>query len=402
MSENPPPAGKVVVGVQFLFVAFGGTVLMPLLVGLDPATALFTAGVGTLIFHAVTKGKVPIFLGSSFAYIAPVLAVSKEWGLDATVAGFLGVAVVYFAVSALVRWRGTEFLDRLFPPVVVGPTIVLIGLSLAGSAVDMAKGDWLLALVSLAAALAAMSSGRGLLRLLPVLCGVAVGYAAAAALGRVDFSGIAAAPWFALPPNLVHLHLPRFAWQPMVCLVPIALASILEHVGDIYVIGQVAEKDFVHDPGLHRTLLGDGLAVFFAALVGGPPVTTYSEVTGAVQITRVTRPEVLRITAATAIVLSVFGKMTAVLRSIPPPVLGGIMLMLFGSIAAVGIQSMIRHKVDFSETRNLAIAGLMLTLGVGGAALRMGSLSLEGIGLSALAGMALNLVLPRGGEAAKK
>lgn len=316
-------------------------------------------------------------------------------------AGFLGVAAVYLAVSALVRWRGTEFLDRLFPPVVVGPTIVLIGLSLAGNAVNMAKGDWLLALVSLAAALAAMSWGRGMLRLLPVLCGVAVGYAAAAALGRVDFSAIESAPWFALPPNLVHLHLPRFAWQPMMCLVPIAMASILEHVGDIYVIGQVAEKDFVHDPGLHRTLFGDGLAVFFGALVGGPPVTTYSEVTGAVQITRVTRPEVLRITAVTAVVLSVFGKMTAVLRSIPPPVLGGIMLMLFGSIAAVGIQNMIRHKVDFSETRNLAIAGMMLTIGVGGAVLRVGSLSLEGIGLSALVGVALNLVLPRGAGTAK-
>lgn len=389
------PVRKGVVGIQFLFVAFGGTVVMPLLVGLDPATALFTAGAGTLLFHAVTKGRVPVFLGSSFAFIAPILAVSGEWGLDAAVGGFLGVAAAYLAASALVRWRGTDFLDRVFPPVVVGPTILLIGLSLAGGAVSLAQQDWLLALVSLASAVAVMTWGRGLPRLLPVVAGVGAGYAAAAALGRMDVSGIAGAPWFALPPNLAHPHLPHLAWQPTLCLVPVALACILEHVGDIYVIGQVAGKDFVRDPGLHRTLLGDGLGVLFAALLGGPPVTTYSEVTGAVQITRVTDPAVLRITAVAAIALSMFGKMAAVLHSIPEPVVGGIMLLLFGSIASVGIQGMVRNKVDFSETRNLVIAGLMLTLGVGGAAVRWGSFSLGGIGLSALVGIALNAILPR-------
>jgi uracil permease len=400
-TDTPPtpealgPVRKGVVGIQFLFVAFGGTVVMPLLVGLEPAAALFTAGVGTLLFHAVTKGCVPVFLGSSFAFIAPILAVSGEWGLDAAVGGFLGVAAAYLAASALVRWRGTDFLDRVFPPVVVGPTILLIGLSLAGGAVSLAQQDWLLALVSLASAVAVMTWGRGLPRLLPVVAGVGAGYAAAAALGRVDVSGIAAAPWFALPPNLAHPHLPHLAWQPTLCLVPVALACILEHVGDIYVIGQVAGKDFVRDPGLHRTLLGDGLGVLFAALLGGPPVTTYSEVTGAVQITRVSDPAVLRITAVAAIALSMFGKMAAVLHSIPEPVVGGIMLLLFGSIASVGIQGMVRNKVDFSETRNLVIAGLMLTLGVGGAALRWGSFSIGGIGLSALVGIALNAILPR-------
>ncbi len=263
------PVRKCVVGIQFLFVAFGGTVLMPLLVGLEPSTALFTAGVGTLLFHAVTKGKVPVFLGSSFAFIAPILAVSGEWGLDAAAGGFLGVAAASLAASALVRWRGTEFLDRVFPPVVVGPTIVLIGLSLAGGAVTMAQADWLLAFVSLAVAVAVMSWGRGLPRLLPVVAGVGAGYAVAAALGRVDVSGIA------------------------------------------------------------------------------------------------------------------------------DPVVGGIMLLLFGSIASVGIQGMVRNKVDFSETRNLVISGVMLTLGVGGAAVRWGSFSLGGIGLSALVGIALNAVLPR-------
>lgn len=386
---------KGIVGFQFLFVAFGSTVLVPLLVGLDPTTALFTAGVGTLIFHAVTKGQVPVFLGSSFAYIPPILAISAEWGMPGAMAGFAGAAVVYFVVSALVRSRGPGFLDRLFPPVVVGPTIILIGLSLADTAVNMSKGDWLLAIVSLAASVAALSWGRGLLRLLPIVVGVAVGYAVAAALGRVDFSGVASAPWFALPPNLAHPQLPRLAWQPFLLMMPIALASILEHVGDVYVISQIAEKDFIRAPGLHRTLLGDGLAIFFGAMAGGPPVTTYSEVTGAVQITRVTDPSVLRITAVAAIAVAFFGKMAALLRSIPPPVLGGIMLLLFGTIAAVGIQSMVRHKVDFSQTRNTVIAGVMLTLGVGGTAMNLGRFALGCVGLSALVGLFLNLLLPR-------
>ena len=301
---------------------------------------------------------------------------------------------MYLAVAALVRWRGTGFLDRLFPQVVVGPTIILIGLSLAPNAVKMAGEDWRLALVSLATAMAVISWGRGLFRLLPVVAGVAVGYALAAARGLVDFSGIAAAPWLALPPNLAHPKLPRFAWQSLAFMVPVALASVIEHIGDVYVIGQVAGRDFVHRPGLHRTLLGDGLAILFGALAGGPPVTTYSEVTGAVQITRVTDPAVLRITALAAIAFSVVGKLGAFLRSIPTAVLGGIMLLLFGTIACVGVEGMIRHKVDLSETRNVVIAGVMLTLGVGGAVFRLGSFSLGGIGLAALVGVGLNLLLP--------
>ncbi|MBQ9343912.1 MAG: uracil-xanthine permease [Kiritimatiellae bacterium] len=386
---------KGIVGVQFLFVAFGGTVLMPLLVGMNPSTALFAAGVGTLLFHAITKGSVPVFLGSSFAYIAPIPALTQQWGLDGAMTGFLGAGLVYLVVSALVRWRGTAFLNWLFPPVVVGPTIMLIGLMLTPTAVEWAQADWLLACVSLAVSIAVMMWGRGLLRLLPVVCGIAAGYVLAVALRRVDFAGIAAAPWVALPSNLLHPHLPRLAWQPFVCLMPIALAGILEHVGDIYVIGQIAGKDFVHAPGIHRTLLGDGVAILVSSFVGGPPVTTYSEVTGAVQITRVTDPAVLRITAATAIAVSLFGKMTALLQSIPKSVLGGIMLLLFGTIASVGVQSMIRHKVDFSDTRNLVIAGVMLSVGIGGVVVRLGTLSLSGIGVAALVGLLLNLLLPR-------
>ena len=395
MNQQLSPMRKTIVGIQFLFVAFGATVLMPLLVGLDPATAMFSAGVGTLIFHAVTKGMVPIFLGSSFAYIAPIILASKQWGLAGTMTGFIGVAVIYFIVSALIRWRGTAFLNRLFPPIVVGPTIVLIGLSLAPTAVNMAKENWLLAIISLSVAVLVLRLGRGLIQLLPVVIGVAVGYVVAICLGKVDFTAVSTSRWFALPANIAHPKLPEFMWQPFACMMPIALASILEHVGDVYVISQVAEKDFIHKPGLHRTIFGDGMAILFASFVGGPPVTTYSEVTGAVQITRVTNPQVLRITAVTAIVFSVIGKMSAFLQSIPSAVLGGIMLLLFGTIASVGIQSMVRNKIDFSDSRNTIIASIMLTIGVGGAVLNIGSFSLGGIGLAALVGVLLNLLLPK-------
>ena len=394
MNQQLSPVRKTIVGIQFLFVAFGATVLMPLLVGLDPATAMFSAGVGTLIFHAVTKGMVPIFLGSSFAYIAPIMLASKQWGLAGTMTGFIGVAAIYFVVSALIRWRGTAFLNRLFPPIVVGPTIILIGLSLAPTAVNMAKENWLLAVISLSVAVVVLRWGRGLIQLLPVVIGVAVGYIVAICMGKVDFVVVVDAPWLALPTNIAHPKMPEFMWQPFVCMMPIAIASILEHVGDVYVISQVAEKDFVHKPGLHRTILGDGLAILFGSFVGGPPVTTYSEVTGAVQITRVTNPQVLRITAVTAIVFSVIGKMSAFLQSIPSAVLGGIMLLLFGTIGSVGIQSMVRNKIDFSDTRNTIITSLMLTVGVGGAVLNAGSFSLGGIGLAALVGIVLNLVVP--------
>ena len=389
------PVRKTAVGVQFLFVAFGSTVLMPLLVGLDPSTALFSAGVGTLIFHLVTKGMVPIFLGSSFAYIAPIILASKQFALPGVLAGFAGVALVYFIAAALIRWRGSDFINRLFPPVVVGPTIILIGLSLSGTAVNMASTDWLLAVVSLLAAIAILIWGRGMFKLLPVIVGVAVGYVVAICLGKVDFSGLLSASWLALPQNIAHPQMPQFAWQPFVCMMPIATASIVEHVGDVYVISQVAEKDFVKNPGLHRTMFGDGLAILAASLMGGPPVTTYSEVTGAVQITRVTQPVVLRITAVTAIVFSVIDKLNALLQSIPQAVLGGIMLLLFGTIASVGIQSLVRNKVDFSDTRNIIIASVVLTTGIGGAVLSVGSFSLTGIGLSTVIGIILNLILPQ-------
>jgi uracil permease len=400
MNQELTSFHKTVVGVQFLFVAFGALVLMPLLVGLDPSTAMLSAGVGTLIFHVVTKGKVPVFLGSNFAYVAPILLSAKLWGFPGVFTGFLGVAVVYFAVAALVRLYGTAFLDRIFPPVVIGPTIMLIGLSLAPTAVDMAKKNWLLAVIALAVSVAVLMWAKGLLNLLPIVTGVAAGYAAALCLGQVDLTPLKEAPWFALPASVAHPRLPILSWQPFFVMMPIALASIIEHVGDVYVISHVAEKDFVHDPGLHRTILGDGLAILFGAFAGGPPVTTYSEVTGAIQITKVTDPKVLRITAVAAILFSVLGKMNAFLQTIPQAVLGGIMMMLFGTIASVGVQSMTHHKVNFEATRNTVIVAIMLSIGVGGAVFTVGSFSLSSIGLAAIVGIILNLILP--GRHAKK
>lgn len=385
---------KIIVGIQFLFVAFGATELVPLLIGLDPATALFTAGIGTFIFHFITKGKVPIFLGSSFAFIAPIIYASQQWGMTGTIAGISGVAVVYFVMSALIKWQGKKLLDRLFPPVVIGPIIILIGLSLSPSAVNMAKENWLLAIISLTTAILVLTFGRGLLKLVPVVLGITVGYIVALCMGLVDLSGVESAPWFALPSSISNFHLPQFAWKPFVYMIPVAIAPVIEHIGDVYVVSAVAQKDFTKDPGLHRTMLGDGLACLFASFVGGPPVTTYSEVTGAMQITRVTHPQVIRIAAVTAIVFSVIGKLSALLQSIPSPVLGGIMLLLFGTIASVGVQSLMHHKVDFNSTRNIIIVSVILTMGIGGAVFSFGSFSISGIGLSAVIGVLLNLILP--------
>jgi len=375
-------------------VAFGATVLVPLLVGLDPATALFTAGIGTFIFHLTTKGKVPIFLGSSFAFIAPIISASKQWGMPGTLAGIIGVSLVYFLMSALIKWQGRKLLNRLFPPVVIGPVIILIGLSLSSSAVDMAKNNWLLAGISLTVAILVLTLGKGLIKLVPVVCGIVVGYIAAVCMGEVDFTNVAAAPWFALPPALADFHLPQFAWEPFLFMIPVAIAPVIEHIGDVYVVGAVAQKDFVKDPGLHRTMLGDGLACLAASFFGGPPVTTYSEVTGAMSITKITQPQVIRISAATAIVFSVIGKLSALLQSIPAAVLGGIMLLLFGTIASVGIQNLIQHKVNLNHTRNTIIISVTLTIGIGGAILTYGNFAMSGIGLSAIVGVLLNLVLP--------
>ena len=391
------PVQKTVVGMQFLFVAFGSTVLVPLLVGMDPSVALFTAGIGTLIFHLVTKGKVPIFLGSSFAFIAPIIKATELYGLPGTLSGLIAVGAVYGIMSALIRFRGVGFIARLFPPVVVGPVIMLIGLSLAGTGVDMAKNNWLLAIIALITTIIVSLFGKGLLRLIPIFSGIVVGYIAAIFMGLIDFQPVAEASWFALPAFVR----PEFRWEAITFMIPVAIAPVIEHIGDVYAINEVAGKDFVKDPGLHRTMLGDGLACVAASFIGGPPVTTYSEVTGAVSLTKITDPAVIRIAAIVGILFSVLGKVSAILKTIPSAVLGGIMLLLFGTIASVGISSLVKSKVDLGDTRNLVIASLILTLGIGGAELTIGTVTIGGIGLAALVGVLLNFILPKSKTAEK-
>ena len=389
------PLRKGIAGVQYLFVAFGATVLVPLLVGLDPSTALFSAGVGTLIFHLVTKGKVPIFLGSSFAFIAPIVSATELYGLSGALFGCLGVSAVYLVMSLLIRLFGLRFISRLFPPVVIGPIIMLIGLSLSGSAVKMAQSNWLLAVVSLSTAIIVTLYARGIARLIPIFLGIIIGYIADLLFFEVDLAPIASAPWFSRP----QVTLPEtFSWQPILFMIPVAIAPVIEHIGDVYVVNNVAGKNFVKEPGLHRTMLGDGLACLFASLVGGPPVTTYSEVTGALSLTKITDPAVFRIAAVTGIIFSLVGKVSALLRSIDQAILGGIMLLLFGTIAGAGISSLLQSRVNLASSRNIVIISVTLTTGIGGAVLSFGSFSLSGIGLSALIAVLLNLLLPERAE----
>ena len=393
MSQLPQltPARKTIVGIQYLFVAFGATVLVPLLVGLDPSTALFSAGVGTLIFHFVTKGQVPIFLGSSFAFIAPIIKATELYGLGGALFGIIGVAAVYITMSILIRVFGTKFITKLFPSIVIGPIIMLIGLSLSGAAVNMATNNWILALVSLSTAIVITLYAKGIMKLIPIFCGILVGYLTDVIFFDVNFAEVTNAAWFSFP----KVVLPeKFSWQPILFMIPVAIAPVIEHIGDIYVVNSVTGKDFVKKPGLHRTMLGDGLACLFASLVGAPPVTTYSEVTGAMSLTKVTDPVVFRIAAITGIVFSMIGKISALLKSIDEAILGGIMLLLFGTIASAGISNLLNSKVNLTNPRNMVIISVTLTTGIGGAMLQFGNFSLAGIGLSAVIAVILNLILP--------
>lgn len=389
-NRNQLTPKNVILGVQFLFVAFGATVLVPLLVGIDPSVALFTAGIGTLLFHLITKGMVPVFLGSSFAFIAPIIESTRLYGLPGTFSGIIAVGIVYTVVSALVKLRGLTFVERLFPSTVVGPVIMIIGLSLASTAVDMAKTNWIIASCSLLAAIIVVVFTKGMIKLIPIFIGIVVGYLIGLAMGVIDFTPIKEASWIGLPAFTA----PKFSWGAILYMIPVAVAPIIEHVGDMYAIGGVAEKNFIEKPGLHRTLLGDGIASSLAGFFGGIPNTTYSEVTGAISLTKVTNPFILRISAVTAIAFSLIGKISGFLKTIPQAVLGGIMLLLFGLIASVGIKTLIDSKTDMTKTRNQVIVSVVLTVGIGGAVVSWGNFSLAGIGLAAVVGIVLNLILP--------
>jgi uracil permease len=381
---------QIIIGMQMLFVAFGAVVLVPLLVGIDPAVALFTAGCGTLIFHFITKGKIPVFLGSSFVFIAPVIKATEMYGYSGALGGLMAVGIVYILMSLIVKKKGIKFLSNLFPPVVVGPVIMIIGLSLAGTGVEMANSNWLLAIIALSTAIFVVVFGKGTIKLLPVIFGLVVSYVVAIILGLVDFTKLISAPWFSVP----QFSAPAFNINAILFLIPVAIAPIIEHIGDMYAISKATNKNFVKDPGLSRTMFGDGCATFFSGLMGGTPTTTYSEVTGAIILTKITEPAVLRIAAITAICFAFLGKITGFLYTIPKATLGGMMLLLFGMITIVGIKSITENKVNLNHTKNMVIIAVMLTIGVGGAMINFGNFAFGGVALSCVIGITLNQVLP--------
>ncbi|MFZ7128219.1 MAG: uracil-xanthine permease family protein [Desulfobacterales bacterium] len=393
------------VGAQMLFVAFGALVLVPLLTGLDPNVALFTAGVGTLIFQAVTRGKVPVFLASSFAFIAPIIYGVKTWGIPATMCGLAAAGLVYVVLSLLIRWRGSGIVQRILPPVVTGPVIMVIGLILAPVAVNMAMGKTgdgavvlvpesaalTVSMIALATTILVSLLGRGMLRLIPILCGIAAGYLISIPYGLIDLSRVAEASWISIPDFVF----PEWNLQAVFFIVPVAIAPAIEHFGDVLAIGSITGKDYLEDPGIQNTMLGDGLATSFASCLGGPPNTTYSEVTGAVALIRIFNPAIMTWAAIFAVLLAFVGKVGALLQTIPAPVMGGIMLLLFGAIMVVGLNSLVRAGNDLMEPRNLSIVALILVFGIGGMTFSFGKFALEGIGLAGILGVFLNLILPR-------
>jgi len=392
-------------GAQMLFVAFGALVLVPLLTGLDPNVALFTAGAGTLIFQVITRRTVPIFLASSFAFIAPIIYGVQTWGIPSTMCGLVAAGIMYMILSAIISWRGVSALERVLPPIVTGPVIMVIGLILAPVAVFMAMGKTgdgsavlvpenialFISMVSLGTTIGVSMFGRGVFKLIPILSGIIVGYLISIPFGLVDLSPVAAAPWFAVP----SFTFPEFNWQAILFIVPVAIAPAIEHFGDVLAISSITGKNYLKDPGVHRTMLGDGVATSFASMLGGPPNTTYSEVTGAVALTRVFNPGIMTWAAIFAILLAFVGKVGALLQTIPVPVMGGIMILLFGTIMVVGINTLVKAKLDLMEARNLAIVAVIVVFGVGGMAFSPGEFTLKGIGLAGIIGVILNLVLPR-------
>ncbi len=395
---------QFLLGAQMLFVAFGALVLVPLLTGLDPNVALFGAGVGTLLFQLVTKRSVPIFLASSFAFIAPIMFGVQTWGIPATMGGLMVAGVVYVIMGGIIKVRGVGFIHKLLPPVVVGPVIMVIGLGLAPAAVNMALGksgdgafqlvDGSVALwisgISLATTIAMSVFAKGFFRLVPILAGIISGYVTALFFGVVDFSPVLNAAWLAMPAFTA----PAFNINAILFMIPVAIAPAVEHVGDMLAISNVTGKDYLKKPGLHRTMAGDGVATIAASMFGAPPNTTYSEVTGAVMLTRAFNPAIMTWAAVTAIILAFVGKLGAVLQTIPVPVMGGIMILLFGSIATVGLNTLIKNQVDLHKARNLTIVAVTLVFGIGGMAFGIGEFSLQGISLCGIVAILLNLILP--------
>ncbi|MGY5746265.1 uracil-xanthine permease family protein [Vibrio antiquarius] len=391
-------------GAQMLFVAFGALVLVPLLTGLDPNVALFGAGVGTLLFQLMTKRSVPIFLASSFAFIAPIMFGIQTWGIGATMGGLMAAGLVYVALGAMIKVRGVGFIHKILPPVVVGPVIMVIGLGLAPTAVNMAVGKTgdgaaqlvngdaaiIISAVSLLTTIVLSVFAKGFLKLVPIVGGILAGYSVSLFYGVVDFTPVTQAAWLAMP----NFTAPEFNINAILFMIPVAIAPAVEHVGDMLAISNVTGKNYLKKPGLHRTIAGDGVATIAASMVGAPPNTTYSEVTGAVMLTKAFNPVIMTWAAITAIVLALVDKLGAVLQTIPVPVMGGIMILLFGSIATVGLNTLIKNNVDLHKSRNLVIVAVTLVFGIGGMAFGIGEFSLQGVSLCGIVAIILNLVLP--------
>lgn len=391
-----------IIGAQMLLVAFGALVLVPLLTGLDSNVALFTAGIGTLLFQIVTKGKVPIFLASSFAFIAPISYGVQTWGLTATLGGMIAVGLFYMVLSFVIKVRGIGFIINLLPPIVTGSVIAVIGLILAPTGMKMAMGiagteqvipqntALIISMSSLVTTILVSILGKGMIRLIPILVGIVVGCIVSAFMGVLDLSPVSGAKWFALPSFVF----PTFELAPILYFIPVALAPAIEHFGDILAISSVTGRNFLEKPGISRTMFGDGIATSLACFFGGPPNTTYSEVTGAVALTRSFNPAIMTWAAITAILLSCVGKLGAVLHCVPMPVMGGIMILLFGSIMVVGLNTLVQSRENLMETRNLVIVAMVIIFGIGGISIDIGEFHLSGIGLSAIIGVFLNLILP--------
>lgn len=409
--DQRPSAGKgILLSFQHVFAMFGATILVPLILGMPVSVALFASGVGTLIYMIATGFRVPVYLGSSFAFITAMSLAMKELGGDVSAAqtGVILTGFIYVLVAANVRFAGTKWIDKLLPPIIIGPMIIVIGLGLAGSAVTnaglVADGNWKNALVAVVTFLIAAfinTKGKGFLRIIPFLFAIIGGYLFALTLGLVNFTPVLKANWFEIP----GFYLPfstggtfkeynLYFGPETIAILPIAIVTISEHIGDHTVLGQICGRQFLKEPGLHRTLLGDGIATSVSAFLGGPANTTYGENTGVIGMTRIASVSVIRNAAFIAIALSFLGKFTALISTIPNAVLGGMSILLYGVIASNGLKVLIKERVDFGQMRNLIIASAMLVLGLGGAILKLGPVTLSGTALSAMTGIILNLILP--------
>ncbi|GHV97621.1 uracil transporter [Lactobacillus nasalidis] len=405
VQDKPKFGPWLVLSIQHLFTMFGSTVLVPLLIGLKPSIALFCSGVGTLVYILCTQAKIPAYLGSSFAFIATMQALMKNYGYPAVGQGAIAAGLVYVIVALLIARFGSRWLDKILPPIVVGPIIIVIGLSLATTAANdamlNASGKYSLtyfgvAIFTLVITIIFNMFLKGFPSMIPVLLGIICGYLMALVCGIVDLSGVESAKWFSLPAFDVLGVSYKFKWYPaaIITMAPIAFVTMTEHMGHIMVLNKLTKRNFFKDPGLHRTLLGDGLSSIIAGFLGGPPTTSYGENIGVLAMTKVHSVFVLGGAAFFAIVFSFVGKISAVIESIPTPVIGGISFLLFGMIAANGLRILVDNKIDFEKKRNLVIASVILVIGIGGTYLKIGSFQLTSIALATVFGILLNLILP--------